>query len=202
MRGVVACFATLVLLNVIMLQDFDDDLLPMDTLRAARADSDAWRLEFVRSRHWLIEPEELGANDVASPVDHGAEMARRADGAAAASDRRGSFERRSQKGKRNSYTLDAWEHKVQAEEQTMGRACLANCPFGRRCSSNITHGHLMRAHLHVYGDTGTVRYRGSTHFKEGEWVGLELDRAKGKNDGEVRGVRYFRCAATRAAFEK
>lgn len=46
----------------------------------------------------------------------------------------------------------------------------------------------------VFGDVGTVRYRGTTHFKEGEWVGLELDRPKGKNDGEVRGVRYFRQA--------
>ena len=48
----------------------------------------------------------------------------------------------------------------------------------------------------AYGDVGTVRYRGRPHFKEGEWVGLELDRTKGKNDGEVRGVRYFRWRAS------
>ena len=44
----------------------------------------------------------------------------------------------------------------------------------------------------VYGDMGVVRYCGNTHFKDGEWVGVELEGAKGKNDGEVRGVRYFR----------
>ena len=27
----------------------------------------------------------------------------------------------------------------------------------------------------------------------GAWVGLELDEAQGKNDGVVRGYRYFSC---------
>ena len=29
----------------------------------------------------------------------------------------------------------------------------------------------------------------------GWWVGIELDSPTGKNDGEVKGVRLFRCAA-------
>ena len=43
------------------------------------------------------------------------------------------------------------------------------------------------------GRTATVRFAGSTHFAAGEWVGVELDDATGKNDGEVQGQRYFAC---------
>ena len=38
-----------------------------------------------------------------------------------------------------------------------------------------------------------VRYVGGTDFAEGTWIGLELQREVGKNDGSVRGVRYFTC---------
>lgn len=43
------------------------------------------------------------------------------------------------------------------------------------------------------GRTAIVRFAGSTHFAAGEWVGVELDEATGKNDGEVQGQRYFAC---------
>jgi len=42
--------------------------------------------------------------------------------------------------------------------------------------------------------TGTVRFVGTTEFKEGEWVGVEMDDAVGKHDGTVDGKSYFRCA--------
>lgn len=35
----------------------------------------------------------------------------------------------------------------------------------------------------AYGDLGVIRYRGETHFRQGLWIGVELDRPKGKNDG-------------------
>ncbi len=53
-----------------------------------------------------------------------------------------------------------------------------------------------------FGDEGTVRFIGSVHFRGGEWAGVELDRPKGKNDGEVMGARYFACDANHGLFTR
>ncbi|EXJ94959.1 hypothetical protein A1O1_00077 [Capronia coronata CBS 617.96] len=44
------------------------------------------------------------------------------------------------------------------------------------------------------GREGTVRYIGPLHIAAGEWLGLELPDNTGKNDGSVKGQRYFQCA--------
>lgn len=38
---------------------------------------------------------------------------------------------------------------------------------------------------------GNVRYIGNTSFADGTWIGIELDEELGKNDGSVKGKRYF-----------
>ena len=43
-------------------------------------------------------------------------------------------------------------------------------------------------------ERGLVRFVGYTHFKEGVWIGVELERPKGKNDGSIDGQRYFNCS--------
>lgn len=43
------------------------------------------------------------------------------------------------------------------------------------------------------GRRGTVRFAGQTNFQVGEWVGIELDEKTGKNNGSVKGERYFDC---------
>eukprot|EP00945_MAST-04E_sp_MAST-4E-sp1_P000283 g283.t1 len=40
---------------------------------------------------------------------------------------------------------------------------------------------------------GVCRFFGTTLFREGVWVGVELDLPNGKNDGSVSGTRYFSC---------
>ena len=37
------------------------------------------------------------------------------------------------------------------------------------------------------------RYLGRPEFSKGSWCGIELDDARGKNNGSVRGIRYFSC---------
>ncbi|MCJ1400874.1 hypothetical protein MMC11_004084 [Xylographa trunciseda] len=43
------------------------------------------------------------------------------------------------------------------------------------------------------GRTAVVRYLGDSHFAPGDWIGVELSDASGKNDGSVQGQRYFGC---------
>ena len=43
------------------------------------------------------------------------------------------------------------------------------------------------------GMKATIRYLGDYHLKPGVWIGLELDKPKGKNNGTIRGKEYFQC---------
>lgn len=52
------------------------------------------------------------------------------------------------------------------------------------------------------GRTATVRFLGNPHFAAGDWVGVELDHATGKNDGAVQGRRYFDCSPGYGMFVK
>lgn len=45
----------------------------------------------------------------------------------------------------------------------------------------------------VVNKLGTLRYCGTTEFAPGIWAGVELDTPDGKNDGTVKGMRYFHC---------
>ncbi|EME49940.1 hypothetical protein DOTSEDRAFT_77089 [Dothistroma septosporum NZE10] len=50
------------------------------------------------------------------------------------------------------------------------------------------------------GRIGSIRYVGTTAFAIGEWVGVELEEATGKNDGSIQGTRYFECAPAHGIF--
>ncbi|CAF3513773.1 unnamed protein product [Rotaria socialis] len=52
----------------------------------------------------------------------------------------------------------------------------------------------------VRGESGTVAFIGSTNFAAGEWIGIILDEAHGKNDGTHGGIRYFETDANRGLF--
>jgi len=50
------------------------------------------------------------------------------------------------------------------------------------------------------GRTATIRFIGQTEFAPGEWIGVELEDNGGKNDGSVKGERYFECEMGRGMF--
>lgn len=47
-----------------------------------------------------------------------------------------------------------------------------------------------------------MEYYGETEFAEGIWVGINLDEPNGKNNGTVKGVRYFECQPNHGIFIK
>uniref|UniRef100_A0A673IHR2 CAP-Gly domain-containing protein n=1 Tax=Sinocyclocheilus rhinocerous TaxID=307959 RepID=A0A673IHR2_9TELE len=56
-------------------------------------------------------------------------------------------------------------------------------------------------HVLVVGQrTGVVRYYDKTSFAPGFWLGIDLDKPSGKNDGSVGGVRYFSCPPKHGVF--
>ncbi|XP_054466235.1 CAP-Gly domain-containing linker protein 1 isoform X4 [Anoplopoma fimbria] len=49
---------------------------------------------------------------------------------------------------------------------------------------------------------GYIHFLGDAQFAPGQWAGIVLDEAIGKNDGSVAGVRYFQCDALRGIFTR
>ncbi|XP_066262436.1 dynactin subunit 1 [Euwallacea similis] len=47
---------------------------------------------------------------------------------------------------------------------------------------------------------GVVAFIGKTNFAPGKWIGVILDEAKGKNDGTVQEVEYFKCDPNHGTF--
>lgn len=40
--------------------------------------------------------------------------------------------------------------------------------------------------------SGKIAFLGETKFAPGDWAGVILDEAQGKNDGSVGGIAYFK----------
>ena len=49
---------------------------------------------------------------------------------------------------------------------------------------------------------GVVLFLGEAKFASGQWCGIRLDTADGKNDGSVGGERYFECEPQHGLFVK
>ncbi|XP_015786930.1 CAP-Gly domain-containing linker protein 1-like [Tetranychus urticae] len=67
-------------------------------------------------------------------------------------------------------------------------------------ASNLKVGDKVMVHASSGLKRGTLRYLGSTDFAAGNWAGIELSDASGKNDGSVAGKRYFQCPPDHGLF--
>lgn len=62
---------------------------------------------------------------------------------------------------------------------------------------------IIGQHVWVGGHRpGQIAFIGETHFAPGDWAGVVLDDASGKNDGCVSGKRYFQCEPKRGIFSR
>ncbi|KAF2732061.1 hypothetical protein EJ04DRAFT_578682 [Polyplosphaeria fusca] len=52
----------------------------------------------------------------------------------------------------------------------------------------------------VEGKRAIIRYIGDIHVSDGQFLGVELATPAGKNDGSVKGERYFQCAPQHGLF--
>lgn len=52
----------------------------------------------------------------------------------------------------------------------------------------------MRAEVTAKGVSGTIAFIGKTNFAPGDWLGIILDEPKGRNNGSLKGVEYFKVA--------
>lgn len=65
---------------------------------------------------------------------------------------------------------------------------------------NINVGQRVEVKINKLIFRGVVKYKGSVVNKQGDWVGVALDRAVGENDGMVLGRRYFQCPLYHGVF--
>ncbi|CAM0139926.1 unnamed protein product [Umbelopsis sp. WA50703] len=96
-----------------------------------------------------------------------------------------------------------------AVRQSRLKFVLPSKPFHQSAYTNGTYqGFPLRAGMRVRllrrtDDTvGTIRFIGEVDFADGVWIGVELDRRVGKNDGSVDETRYFHTTANRGVFVK
>lgn len=104
-----------------------------------------------------------------------------------------SFLQRNKMGKYNEEEMTqqkADKEKAEAEEEALIQAM----KVGDRCEVDIPGGGGKRR--------GAVRFLGRTEFQSGFWVGVQYDEPLGKNDGSVKGKRYFQCPPKYGGFVK
>lgn len=70
---------------------------------------------------------------------------------------------------------------------------LKNVKVGDRCQTQVPNAPRR---------LGEVKFVGETKFAEGIWAGIQYDEPVGKNDGSVKGHRYFECKDKYGGFVK
>ncbi len=68
-------------------------------------------------------------------------------------------------------------------------------------ASHIVQGERCEVMTQEGSKRGVIRYVGRCDgLPKGYWVGVEYDEPVGKNDGQVKGTRYFSCQPKRGGF--
>ena len=49
---------------------------------------------------------------------------------------------------------------------------------------------------------GRIAYLGEVHFAKGDFAGVHLESARGKNNGSVGGILYFQCEPKHGVFAR
>jgi dynactin complex subunit len=52
------------------------------------------------------------------------------------------------------------------------------------------------------GVLATVAFRGMVHYAKGIFLGVVTDDSSGKNNGTIKGHKYFECARTKGLMVK
>eukprot|EP01134_Creolimax_fragrantissima_P004740 CFRG4740T1 len=96
--------------------------------------------------------------------------------------------------KQNQMGRFAPDHEIKvAAKRTEEDMHATSLVVGGRCEVRVDNGPARR---------GTVRFVGTTHFRDGIWTGVEYDEPYGKNDGSLDGKRYFSCEMKYGGFVK
>lgn len=66
--------------------------------------------------------------------------------------------------------------------------------------SDLSLGMSIQVRVEKKQVSGWIRFLGTTKFAEGDWVGVELEEPRGKNDGSVKDQRYFTCEEAHGLF--
>eukprot|EP00056_Hartaetosiga_gracilis_P002021 m.49899 g.49899 ORF g.49899 m.49899 type:complete len:192 (+) comp10875_c0_seq2:419-994(+) len=97
------------------------------------------------------------------------------------------FKEKMKMGRFNPDYEEKMAAKAQEEEELIGAM-----KVGDRCEVSTATG----------THRGAVKYLGTTKFKDGKWVGVQLDEPFGKNNGTVKGETYFVCPEKYGVFLK
>lgn len=92
------------------------------------------------------------------------------------------FMRINKVGNFSAEALEAKEKQKLKEEEETTRA--STFKVGERCETTVPKQPKRR---------GVVMYIGEVEFQPGHWIGIKYDEPLGKNDGSVKGKRYFNC---------
>lgn len=100
------------------------------------------------------------------------------------------------------YSFDSLDH-LWADERRLSEAGVRRYSIDSNSLNDSTDSFIIGDRVFVRGNIpGKIAYIGETKFGPGDWAGIVLDEAGGKNDGTVGGFRYFQCEPKHGIFSR